>query len=571
MNFLSVIEYLNSLKYFLNYFRWRTIAVFFAAIALAGLEMISTSMLLPLLTLGTGSNHENQLISLVQDSFSYMGLGYGFYPVFFVLVAAFGFKIIGELVIGIFIANTQVLIARSFRKRVIDALNKVSFGYLTEKPHGLIINLLSQEVDRATSIFNCVQRITVSALMSLAYITLGLTVSTELLIAAALMGCVGIFAARPMMTMARKAGAGHVESLRNISSDLTQGMQAFKAFKAMGQERKLLSTLTTSNDHFVDANLLKVRAERFLGASQQFVFLIIVVSGVVVARDLLEISLVEIGFMAIILLRLNASMANMLVKVQAITNYYYTLNKFDEFSAEMDAHAEIRKGGEEPQFPAPIKFENVNFNRGDRSILKDLSLTIPSKGLTTIIGPSGSGKTTIIDLICGFHSPDKGRILIGDHDLEKINIRKWRQMIGYVSQEPILLHNSIAQNVAAFDTTLSQKKIIDALEQAGALSFVEKLSEKLETNVGVGGQKLSGGERQRITVARALAKQPKLLILDEPTASVDPDAAVALIETIKNISRTIPVIAISHQTSLSEAADVLYRINNGNVEMVKQG
>lgn len=568
MKALSAVEYFKSLRYFLNHFPRRTIAVFVAAVVLACLELVSTSMLLPLFSLGAGGDSESQLMSYIRDGFAYVGLSYSFYAVFFVLVAAFGSKIVGELVLGIFIANTQVLIARSFRKRSIDALNNVSYSYVTEKPHGLIVNLLAQEVDRVAGIFNGIQNISIAGLMSLAYLSLGTAVSIELLSAALAMGLVGILASRPMMAMARKAGAGHVESLRNLSGDLAQGMQVFKAFKAMARERQLLSTLTTANDQFVDANLLKVRAERFLVASQQFVFLVAVVVGVVVSRDFLGIGLVEIGFMAVIMLRLNGSVATLLKKLQAITNNYYMLAKFEEFNAEMVAHGERCEGGEENHFPATIRLENVGFKRGDRQILKDLSLTIPSKGLTTIIGPSGSGKTTIIDLICGFYTPDEGRILIGDQDLNQLNIRKWRQMIGYVSQEPILLHDSIARNVAAFDETLSRESILDALEQAGVHSLVEKLSEGLETNAGVGGQQLSGGERQRITIARALAKQPKLLILDEPTASVDPSGEAALIETIKNISLNIPVIAISHQPGIAEVSDVLYRLQDGNVECI---
>ena len=567
---VSHTEYFKALGYFLKRYTRRTIAVLVAALVLAGLEMLSLSMLMPFLALGVDGARDNKLIEYVRELFAFVDLPFGFYPVFFALVTVFVLKVFSECFLGIFIANSKVLIARSLRKIVVDALATVSWSYLTEKRHGLFVNLLTQEIDRATGIFSSIQIITVAGLKSLSYISVGLAVSTKLLVAAVTMGILGVLIARPMITMARRAGAGHVESLRNMASDLAQGLQAFKAFKAMARERELLSALSTANDSFFNANRLRARAEEFLNASQQLVLLVAIVAGVVLTREVFGTGLVEVGFMALLLLRLNGSIANILKKYQSIANNYYALRKVDEFSAEILEHAEQPKGGNDPNFPAGIRFDGVSFSRGNRSILKNVSLTIAPRGLTTIIGPSGSGKTTIVDLICGFYEPDTGRILLGNQDLAQVSRRKWRQMIGYVSQEPVLLHQSIARNVASFDPTLSHKKIIDALDQAGARSLVDSLSEGLNTDAGAGGQRLSGGERQRIAIARALAKEPKLLILDEPTASVDPESEKAIIDTIRTISRKYPVIAISHQPALAAAADVTFRIKAGQVYKAKQ-
>ncbi|MGE3626230.1 MAG: ABC transporter ATP-binding protein [Hyphomicrobiales bacterium] len=559
------MEYFSSVSYFLRHFPRRTLAVLGAALIVALLEMASVSMLLPIIAIGAGGETDNPLIQHVRSVFANSGLPFDFNSLFLALALIFSAKILAELFLGLFIARSSVLIARSFRKRIIDALQNVSWSYLTEKPHGLVVNLLSQEVDRATGIFNAIQRITVSAFMSIGYIIVGMTASFELLLASVAMGAVGILVARPMMGMARRAGKGHVESLRNLSSDLMEGMQALKAFKAMGLERQLLSTLSTANDSFVDANLLKVRAEQFLHASQQLLFVVAVVAGVYAAREFLGVGLIEIGFLALILLRLNAAIAGLLKKLQAIQNLHYALGKVDEFTEEMVQQAERRKGGAKPRFPAPIHFRGVSFARGNRKILDNVDLTIPRKGLTTIIGPSGSGKTTIVDLICGFYSPDEGEVLLGEQNLSVVHLRHWRQMIGYVSQEPVLLHDSIGENIAAFDDTVSKAKRLEALKMAGGEPLLKALSHGLETQAGVAGHKLSGGERQRITIARALARDPKLLILDEPTASVDPASERVIVDAIRRISRRIPVIAISHQAKLAEAADVRYQMSRGKV------
>jgi len=558
-------DFLGATNYFFRNFWRRTIAVFFATLALAAVEMVSISMLLPLMTLGVSAQVDAPLIDYVRRAFEIVGISYRFEWVFLIFVSAFMIKVICELMIGLFIDNSSVLITKNFRERIIEGLKVVSWDYLTKRPHGLVVNMMAQEIDRASLVFNQLQMVAVATLMLIVYVVIGLTVSVQLLVAGLAMGVLAILVAHPMMQMARRAGAGYVENLRDLASDLTQGMQAFKVFKAMARERELLSTLSAANSAFVAANLLKVRAQRFLVASQQSVLILAVLAGFYIARDMLGVGLLELGFMAIILMRSSTHVGNLLKKFQAITNSYYALQKYDEFLAEMHQHAELRKGQKPPIFPAAIRLEGVSFSHGARKILGNVSFVIEPYGLTAIIGPSGSGKTTIIDLICGFYRPEKGRIFIGEDDLSEINVRSWRQIIGYVTQEPNLLHESIARNVSAFDPHITDEEIVDALKAAGVWEFVKSLPDGINTSAGVSGLRLSGGERQRIAIARGLAKRPKLLILDEPTSAVDAEAEASLIKTVSSISKTIPVLVISHQPAFAKAADTLYQISNGQV------
>jgi ATP-binding cassette subfamily C protein len=146
--------------------------------------------------------------------------------------------------------------------------------------------------------------------------------------------------------------------------------------------------------------------------------------------------------------------------------------------------------------------------------------------------------------------------------LEKIDLKKWRRMIGYVPQETLLLHDSILMNVALGDKDLAGKDVEDALKAAGAWEFISNQPQGMYTVVGERGQKLSGGQRQRIAIARALVHKPKLLILDEATTALDPVNEAAICETLRKLSGNITILAISHQPALMKVADQVYRLQN---------
>ena len=143
--------------------------------------------------------------------------------------------------------------------------------------------------------------------------------------------------------------------------------------------------------------------------------------------------------------------------------------------------------------------------------------------LNSIIGPSGQGKTTVADLICGLYLPNQGRILVDGVNLEQMNIRHWRNQIGYVTQENTLLNTTIKNNVTLGDESFSDNAIYRALERAHCREFVEPLPNGINSQVGENGNFLSGGQRQRILIARALVHSPNLLILDEATSALDMD------------------------------------------------
>ena len=215
-----------------------------------------------------------------------------------------------------------------------------------------------------------------------------------------------------------------------------------------------------------------------------------------------------------------------------------------------------------PTLNQNIQLKNISFSYPQKSIFKNIDLTIPSKQITVITGASGQGKSTLADLITGLHQPDQGEIMIDGKNLKTIGLQNWRKTISYMPQESFLLHDTIKANFlwAAPDTT--EEEIWLALEIAEAKEFVSRLPDGIFTIVGDRGAKLSGGQRQRIALARALIRQPKLLILDEATNSLDEENETKIFDTIFKLQDTT-VLIITHRKYLLNKANLAYILEKG--------
>ena len=211
-----------------------------------------------------------------------------------------------------------------------------------------------------------------------------------------------------------------------------------------------------------------------------------------------------------------------------------------------------------------IIFDKVTFGHTNKKIIKELSIKFKNKKINMVSGKSGCGKTTIVDLIIGLYKPDGGQILINNTPLNKININHWRKQIGYVPQETILLNDSILENIT-LGSKYKKKDLYFALKAAEMDQFVNLLPKKLNSVIGERGVMLSGGQRQRISIARALLRKPKLIILDEATANLDPLTEMKICKILKKISRKIMIITISHNQRLVKIADQALLFSKGKL------
>ncbi|XP_032422632.1 bile salt export pump [Xiphophorus hellerii] len=213
-----------------------------------------------------------------------------------------------------------------------------------------------------------------------------------------------------------------------------------------------------------------------------------------------------------------------------------------------------------------LEFHNITFfypSRPDVKILDNLNMQIKAGETTAFVGPSGSGKSTTIQLIQRFYDAEEGTVYLDGHDIRTLNIQWLRSLIGIVEQEPVLFATTIAENIRYGRPGVTTEEIIQAAKEANAYNFVMTLPQKFDTLVGEGGGQMSGGQKQRIAIARALIRNPKILLLDMATSALDNESEAVVQEALDNVRAGRTTISIAHRLSTIRNADVIVGFEHG--------
>ena len=225
--------------------------------------------------------------------------------------------------------------------------------------------------------------------------------------------------------------------------------------------------------------------------------------------------------------------------------------------------------GQKPDFGSSISLENLQFSYGSQPVLSNINLSI-SKGQTVaLVGPSGAGKTTLTDLVAGFYKPSSGSIKIDGHSTDQWHENDLRLLMAMVSQESILFNDSVRNNVALGMPETPEAQLIDALKAAHAWEFVSEMPDGLDANIGERGSRLSGGQRQRLAIARALLRNPEILILDEATSALDSQSEKVVQLALGELMKNRTSIVIAHRLSTVQHADLIVVMDQGRI--VEQG
>ncbi len=475
-------------------------------------------------------------------------------------------------------------VVRDIRNQLYRKITSLSLGFFSEERKGDIIARMSGDVAEVeTSIMSSLDMLFKNPILIIFYFSTLLLISWQLtaftLLIVPLMGWFMGFVGRKLKQKSMRAQALWSDTMSVVEETLG-GLRIIKAFSA---EKKMADKFDNVNSAYRnDVMRVNIRQQlahpmsEFLGT----VMIVIVLwfGGILV----LNYKVLD-GPLFIYYLVMLYSIINPLKEFSKagynIPKGLASMERIDKIlQAEVTIHDPVNpKSLPEGGFSHEIEFRNVSFGYGDHLVLKNINLKIAKGKTIALVGQSGSGKSTLVDLIPRYYDVTEGQILIDGIDIRELKIDDLRSLIGNVNQEAILFNDSFRNNIAFGVDSATQQEIEEAAKIANAHDFITASEHGYDTNIGDRGGRLSGGQRQRVSIARAILKNPPLLILDEATSALDTESERLVQDALERLMRTRTTIAIAHRLSTIRNADEICVVHDGQIvergtheELIKQ-
>jgi ATP-binding cassette subfamily C protein len=549
------------------------VSLLFASVA----EGLSLLFLLPSLNLLTSDaaqgpgNGLSGLGHMLTEALSAIGVTPTVGALLVVIVICLALKTVFLLLANAQVGYTVAHVATALRLSLLRSLLAARWEFYVRQPVGSLTNAIGTEAMRASQAYVQGAKTLVVLIQAIVFAGVAFFVTWQGALLSLAGGGMVLYGLRRLVRTAHHAGMRQTQLLKSLLTRLADSLQSVKPLKAMAREELVGSLLGSDNKRLNRALRQDVISTEALSAAQDLAMGLIITSGLYVALIQWKLPFNAMLVMILVLARSLASLGKTQRLYQKMKSYESAFWSLQAVIEDASRARETSLEGTSPRLENSVRLNNVSFGYGKISVIWNASLTVPAGSFTAIMGPSGAGKTTIADLIIGLLRPQQGEILIDNVPLEQIDLRQWRRMIGYVPQESLLLHETVLWNVTLGDPEVNEADVEAALRAAGAWEFVAELPQQIHSSVAERGTALSGGQRQRIAIARALARRPKLLILDEVTSSLDPQTEAAICQTLQGLRGGLTILAISHQPAVVEAADRIYRIQSGEVILVRDG
>ena len=468
--------------------------------------------------------------------------------------------------------RAQEGLVRDLRTRLFDHLLTLDLGYFQRTRAGAVISAMMVEVDQTktvitASLVSLFQNVVVVAvtLLVLSQISLRLTLFTL-----AFVPLLVILLQRLVRRLRRHARARSKER-GEVTATVTERIGAIRLIRSYGEEEREAAAFDAQTNRY---RKQVIRTQRFSSLTSPITevfsgFLVILIIWAATRPGLLglEAPLAPATIIVFLMaaLRLTSPLKTIsgfpAVAALALASAERVFQVLDEPSTEVD-----QPGEGDASFEREIVYDRVGFRYGaGEPVLTDVSFTIPKGRVVALVGPSGAGKTTLADLLPRFHDPTSGRILLDGVPLTRLRRRSLRSLMGVVSQDTVLLNNTVFANIAYGSPGATLERVEAAAEAANAAGFIRQLPQGFDTVLGERGTRLSGGQRQRIAIARALLRDPPILILDEATSALDTESERLVQQAIDRLMRERTVLVIAHRLATVRDADEIVVLHEGRI------
>lgn len=511
------------------------------------------------------------------------GSGYVLLRLGILLVFMTGLKCLTAWLANYFMVPIRTGVLRDLRKQLYDKVLYLPVGYFTEARRGDVISRMTNDVNEVeASIMSALDILFKNPIMITVYMVTMFIISWQLTLFVLVLLPIAIFCIGRIGRSLKRASTRGQEQNAEILSSIDEtllGLRVVKGFNAEDKQRSRFDTLINAtratfnriNRRYYLAHPLS----EFLGTT--LIAVILWFGGTLILSDHSTIDASTFIYYLVIFYSIINPAKDLSKASYGIRRGMASLERIDTI---LDTKSNIN----EPEDPRPVQFEkqvsleHVHFGyQADREVLTDIDLVIQKGKTVALVGQSGSGKTTLTDLVPRFYDPTNGLVTIDGTDIRQFTTHDLRELMGIVSQEPILFNDTVYNNITfGVDTNQPapngmtwQEAVERAAQIANAAEFIHQMPEGYETVIGDRGSRLSGGQRQRLSIARAILKNPPILILDEATSALDSESERLVQEALEHLMKDRTTLVVAHRLSTIRHADLIYVVHEGKI--VEQG
>jgi ABC-type multidrug transport system fused ATPase/permease subunit len=559
-------------------FKANVIILFSLILLTAFFESFGLALLLPLVENILQENSTTPLTGIINSVFDFLRIEKTLTSIGILFITIIILKNLFKILSTFF--NTKIVF--NIRKYWILKINNnymyCPYGNIIKEKQGVLVNNLVFETQKAATGILKINEFLISVSMVISYIALMFLADPKVaLISFSIFGLLFIIFSFLGKNKLAEFGRKELSLNQRTNAVASENISAMRQVRTFSIEEKINNVL---NDYLKKLTSISIKYEFIKSIPRAFVevliFTIIISIIIFFQKDDSNMLQSFIPVLSVFILTSQRLLGqfNILISSKYSFDFYRpTFQLIDSIINQTDTiiSKRIGKNGKDiHNIDSDIVFEDVSFfyEKGN-NVINNVNINIIKGEITAIYGPSGSGKSTIADLILGLYKPKKGSIYVNGDNLSNFNLSSWRKRIGFISQDNYLFHDSILENIKVGKPGATMDEVIFSSKQAQAYDFINNLPNGFETQVGDRGLLLSGGQKQRIAIARAMVRDPDLLIFDEATSALDNDTESKLMEIIYNLSKNKTVIIITHKRDIIKKVDNIYKIENGLIQEIK--
>lgn len=488
-----------------------------------------------------------------------------------IVAIAFLLKNVFRYLAMFFIAVVRTGVVKDLRADIYAKILSLPLSYYSEEKKGNIISKMTNDVQEVEwSILNSLEMLFREPISIVLSLVIMITMNPKLTLFSLILLPVSGLIIGQLGKSLKRSSARVQKKMGTIVSNIEETLGGLRIIKAFSAEGKSNNKFEQINESYTNLTLKMTRKRdaasplsEFLGAAVMVI--LAYYGGSLVLDQTIDFSGSEfIGYIIIF--------ANLLVPVKSLSTGYAAVQKgiasIERVNELLEAENNIQEKQETKTIDTltqSIDYENVSFAYGQESVLKDINLSIKKGSTIALVGESGGGKSTLADLLPRFYDVTNGEILIDGIPIKDLSLQNLRKLMGIVTQESILFNDTIYNNIAFGMDNISKESVIEAAKIANAHDFISAFEQGYDTIIGDRGNKLSGGQKQRISIARAILKNPPILILDEATSALDTESEKLVQEALSKLMLNRTSIVIAHRLSTIQHADEIIVLQKGVV------